>query len=233
MKKEEILKFYEKFKLYIFPSVVVLSSAVLIFSIIYPQTMKLLDTQQEIFRLQNQVKFMEDKLQTLSGLNFDDLAIKLKFALNSYPDNKDLVNSIQLLQNIVTQAGFNVSSLSVGSAGLASGDQAQSYGIKLDSLGPIAKLPVLLNNIESSYRLMRVSSLETSAGKESLATASINVVILYKTAPPVAGSLDSPLPKLSEEEQNILGKLTTVGNIVDSEQEAFKQTARGRLDPFE
>lgn len=232
MKKEELLKFYDKFKLLIFPAVIVLSSLILIILVIYPQVTKLLANQKAAGEIAEKSKFLEAKVQTLESYDPADLALKVNSALSSYPVDKDYVNVLRLLQNIIAQSGFSIVSLSLGAVSERSGN-VSSYGLKLDVLGPTIKLPTLLSNIESSYRLMRLSNLETSAGKDLQTSASLNVEVLYASGPVGFGSIDSPLPELSSEEETILARLARVGDITIEEQTTAQLGPRGKSDPFE
>ena len=231
MKKEELLNFYEKFKLFIFPAVVAVSSLMLIVFVIYPQVTKLLSNQQIAAELKNKSKTLDTKAQALENYNPDDLDLKVKSALSSFPSEKDYITVLRLLQNIVAQSGFTTVSLSLGGSS-EKGAGTQSYGLKLDVLGQVTKLADLLSNIESSYRLMRVSGLETSPGKDSQISASFNIDVLYAQAPNDFGSVDSPLPQLSEKEQAILGRLESVA-MVNQEKIASQSGLRGKVDPFE
>lgn len=232
MRKEELLKFYDKFKLYIFPAVVALSSMVLIILIIYPQTAKLLSNQKKALEISQKAKFLEDKAEKLESYNADDLNFKVNYVLGAYPVDKDYVTALKILQNIVAQSGFSIVSLSLGSSGI-NNEQAQSFSLKLDVLGPSSQLPTFLGNIEGSYRLMRVSSMETSSGKDAVLTVALSIEVLYSAPPGGFGSVDSPLPQLSEEEEKILSKLATVGRAISQEQSASQLAPRGKPNPFE
>lgn len=232
MKKEELLKFYDKFKLLIFPAVIALSSLILIILVIYPQVIKLLDNQKKTADLGGKANFLEAKALELENYNTEDLQVKVKSALSSYPADKDYANLVKLLQNIVAQSGFNVVALSLGAASDKKGN-AQSYSIKLDVLGAAAKLPILLGQLESSYRLMRLSTLETSGGKDGQTSVSLNIEVLYASAPDGFGNIESPLPKLSQKEEEILSRLTAVNPIVSQEPAASQLGPKGKSNPFE
>lgn len=232
MKKEELLKFYDKFKLFIFPAVVAVLSLLLILLVIYPQIVKLLENQKQAADLTERSKLMEGKAKELENYDIKDLTLKVNSALSSYPAEKDYVNSLRILQNIVSQSQFSVVSLGL-QAGSGEG-KIQSYNMKLDVLGPGVNLPKLLSNIENSYRLMRVVSLETSAGKDLQTNASLTINVLYEDIPKGYGSSDSPLPKFSEKEQDILSRLAAIGDIIiPQDQQGAQLGPRGKTNPFE
>lgn len=231
MKKEEVSKFYLKYRLYIFPAVVALSSLILIISVIYPQVAKLLANQKVETEIINKSKFLEAKAQTLESLNQEELSKKVDFAVTAFPTDKDFVTAINLLQSLTAQSGFNTVSMSLGTASSKTGN-VQSYSFRVDLLGPTALLPTLLNRIESTPRLIRVSSIETSINKNAQAsTISLNLDVLYSSAPTGFGSIDSPVVELSEKDEEVIVKLarsaTTAQPITSS------LGPRGKANPFE
>lgn len=235
MKKEEVLKFYQNYRLYIFPAIVVLSSLIIIIFVIYPQTIKLITNQKTGEEIANKSKLLEVKAQALESYDSEDLSKKVDFALSSYPTEKDFVSALGSLQNLTFQSGFSTVSMSLGS-GSSAGTNSQSFNIKLDVLGPTTSLSTLLNNIESSSRLMRVSNMETSTGKSPQEVAiSFSVDVLYSSAPTEFGSVDSPLPELSNEEETIVAKLAARGTPVSTQvsQPTAPLGARGKENPFE
>lgn len=241
-KKEEIIKFYLNYKLHIFSLVVALSSLILIALVIYPQASKLLSNQALTGDIYKKSNILEAKVAALESYDQEDLNLKLRNVLNSFPVDKDLVNSVGSLQNLAAESGFNINSMVIG---LGSGkDGTQSYNIKLELLGPVTSLPIILSNIEGSPRLMRVSSIETTPGKDpQSATVSLQVDILYSSAPSGFGSTDSPLPELSDKDQEVLTRLARASGPIISQtstppsDQAPVSTQplgpRGKENPFE
>lgn len=233
MKKEAILQLYQTYRLYIFPAIVALSSLVLIIFVIYPQTIKLVTNQKVEGEILDKSKLLVAKAEALENYDPTDLSQKVDIAINSYPVDKDFVSALGILQNLTSQAGFSIITMSLGSGSIKI-PNTQAYNIKLDVLGPGSLLPVLLSNIESSSRLMRMSSIEVTLGKDSKATIiSLNVDVLYSSAPQAFGSVDSPLPELSEQDQEVIVKLARVGTSASSHQITSQLGSRGKANPFE
>lgn len=232
MKKEEIFNFYRNYRLYIFPAIVEFSTLILILVVIYPQTLKLIENQKKEEEIQNKSAFLETKIQTLASFDPTDLSQKVDYTLNSYPADKDFVFSLNVLQNLVSQSGFKILSISLELS--AKKTNTQSYGIRLDLLGSTSQLPILISSIESSSRLMRVASIETASGKDSSgATIVLNVDILYASAPQEFGSIDSPLPSLSEKDEEVIAKLARGNVSVSSQSTTVQLGPRGKANPFE
>lgn len=237
MKKEELLKFYQDYRIYIFPLLVALSSLVLIVFVIYPQISKLIANQQIKEEISSKSSFLEVKAQVLDSVDQVDLERKVDFALRSFPADKDFASVLGLLQALAAQSGFSIISAQLGAA-QPKGGNVESYTLRLDLLGSNTSLLVFLSSIENSTRIMRVSSIEVSPGRESQgATVSINVEVLYSSAPKTYGSLDSPLPELDSEDEEIIARLAGASGLTGSQagQPATSGPLgpRGKSNPFE
>lgn len=233
MKKETILKFYSNYKLLIFPTVVALSSLILIVLVILPQTIKLITNQKAGDDLLNRSQSLEVKAQTLESIDEEDLSRNVGYALAVYPSDKDFGNVVGIIQKITSQAGFNIVSLSLGGAGSAKGG-SQSFNISLQLIGSKALLPILLSGFENAPRLMRVGSLEVSSPGAGGIQVSLGIDVLFSPAPSDFGTVDSPLPQLSEKDEELLVKLARVsGQGGVSTGVSSVSTPRGKTNPFE
>ena len=232
MKKQEILKFYQAYRLYIFPLVVAFSSLILIIFVIYPQTVKLISDQQVAKETESKSTLLEVKAQELEEYDSADLKQKVDIALGAYPADKDFISAMGILQDIIAKSGFNVVAMSLGTP-LAT-PNAQGYNLKVEIVGLQTLLLTLLSNIENSPRLMRISNIQAIGGKDSQATAiSFNIDVLYAAAPEGFGSVDSPLPSLSEKDEEIIIKLARTSSTFGPAQVSVSPGPRGKANPFE
>lgn len=230
MKKDNIIKFYSTYKLYIFPSLVALASLFLIIFAIYPQTVKLISNQRSQGELTNRHKFLEAKVSALEKYDVLDLSQKVELALSAYPAERDFGNVIGLLQQLISQSGFNIVSIALGGSGVKA-ESASAYEVKVDISGSKALLPVLLNNLESSPRIMRVSSVNISSSGSQKVDVSLVISVLYSLVPKEFGTLDSPLPELSKIDEELIASLARVGGRVSPPSKL--QIPRGKANPFE
>lgn len=233
MKKEVFLRFYLNFRLYIFPIVVALSSLILIVFVIYPQIVKLIDNQKVQRDLITKSKFLEAKASTLENLDQAELEKKVGYVLNAYPPEPDFINVLGILQSVANQNGFNITTLSVnsgsgGSAGI------QKYGIKLEAFGGKNLLPRFITSIESSKRIMKLGSVEISPGIDgNSVTVSLGVEVLYAKAPLSFGNVDSPLPEISQKDEELISTLAAFNAPVSGPVQPSSSSPRGKSNPFE
>lgn len=231
MKKENIIKFYLNFRLYIFPVAVSISSLLLIVFVIYPQSIKLITNQRVHQDLSEKSKFLEVKASTLESLDEEDLSRKIEYALLAYPADRDFGNIVGLLQTVSNQNGFSIVTLSVRGDPQTSGD-AQKYSVKLESLGPENLLPRFIAAIESSIRIMKISSIEISSSREGgIINTALEVDVFYAEAPKSFGGPDSPLPQLSNKDEQIIATIAT--STASRLPQILTPQPRGKLDPFE
>ena len=148
--KNQVLKFYASYKIFIFPMIIALCSLILIILVIYPQIVKLIGNQRDLGELVNKSQFLDTKVLALEGYNGEDLSKKVTLSLASYPSDRDFGYVIGLLQNISAQSGYNVVAISLGDSTKGN----QSYSVKMELIGSVSLLPILISNLENSNRLM-------------------------------------------------------------------------------
>lgn len=238
--REATLKFYQQNRLIIFPIMIVLCCLTLILIVILPQTGKLLGNQAAAGAIQKKSAVLEAKAAELENYDTADLNNKVKFALGSLPAEKDFATAVGFIQNLTATSGFSIASLTLG--GDFKDQNTTSYSINLNLLGPIKSLQTLLNNIENSPRLMRVRSMESTTKADS-ETGSIFLIvdILYAADTGRLGAIDSPLPQLSQTDQEILSELVrlnpapvvSAGFPTEGQSTTEELPSRGKANPFE
>ena len=230
MRKETLINFYHSYRLFVFPGVVALSSIFLIIFAIYPQTIKLINNQKASGDLAEKSKFLDSKVYALESINAEDLSQKLEIALGAFPSEKDFGNVLGLLQQLVNGSGFSISAISLGNSG-AKIANADSFSVKLDVKGSKATLQNLLNNLENSPRLAKIGSIDVSSNQPSDAIdVSLSIDFFYSSSPKTAGSADSPIPQLTQKDEEVLIALSKIYAAVPKN---ISQSPRGKPNPFE
>ena len=208
-----------------------LSSLILIIFVIYPQIVKLISNQKLYYDLIEKSKFLEAKASSLETFDEDDLLRNVEYALIAYPIERDFNNIFGLLQSLTRQNGFSISTLSVA-PGSDTPDAAQKYGVKMETLGPLSVLPNFITAIESSVRIMKVVNIEVSpVGGRDIINVVLDVEVLYAKAPKSFGDPASPLPQLSNQDEEIIAKIATF-DIPRPSQQVTSQP-QGKSNPFE
>lgn len=234
MKKEVLAKFYQTYKLVVFPGVVALSSLILISLVIYPQTAKLIQNSRFESDLRSKSKLLEAKAESLDNYDEVDLTRKVGYVLNAFPGEKDFLNIMVLLGTLTSQSGYNISSLSPGPGSTSEPGKQQNYLVKLEVLGPKTALSRLVTSMEESSRIMRVVSLEISATRQAdIVNVNLGIEVLFSPLPSQFGTVDSPLPVLSSKDEELITKLAATAPVVAPIQPAAPSGPRGKSNPFE
>lgn len=232
MRKEEIIKFYQTYRLYIFPTIVALSSIFLIVFAIYPQIMKMITNQKNVNDLTIKSKLLETKVTALEGLDTEDLAQKVGIAIVSLPAEKDYGGALDLLQQLVITSGFRISSISLSNSVNKLGN-TDGLEVKLDVKGVRNMFQTLLDNIDNSPRLVRINNFDVSSiSSQQLIDASLTVEVLFVRLPQSQASTDAPLLELNQKDKELLTNLARNNNI-SSTSGGEVSTVRGKVNPFE
>lgn len=236
MTKEILTKFYDKYRMLIFPIIISLSSLFLIIFVIYPQASKLITNQAREGDLLNKSKILEAKASALENYNVDDLSRKLNDTLRVYPQDKDLANVVGLLQQLTGQSGFTITSVTVA-GGAQKGQTGSGYDINLVATGAKPLVLILLSNLENSPRLLQINSIDINlSNQQQLADVSLGLTVLYSPLPQNLGSIDVPLPQLSTQDEALLTKLASVNRSspsVSLSTSNVSNAPRGKTNPFE
>lgn len=230
MNKESFAKFYQKYKLLIFPLVVALSCLILIIFVLIPQIGVFLKNSRSQQEFSARSQFLDAKVAALENLNEPELLNRVSYVLASLPREKDFASTIALLQKITAESGYVIASLTFGT-GEGKGAGGQSFGVRMEVVGPKTLLGSLLSSIEVSSRLMKISSMEISSGKEvDIVTVNLALEALFAPMPATLGSIDTPLPEISAGEEELLSKLSSTAA---SQPQPLSATQIGKTDPFE
>lgn len=232
MKKENLIKFYQTYKIFIFPAIVALSSLILIIFVIYPQTIKLIQGIDVEENLNARSQILEAKAETLERYDEEDLQHKVSSVMLSFPPDRDFAEILGILQNLIESSGFNTASMTLGQNPVES-NQAKSYIVKAEILGPRILLPVLVQNIESHIRIMKIHSVESTTSLDSQSVSVVlGVEVFYLPIPQTLGSIDSPLPELTEKDEELIARLAQ-NQLVTTPQIPTTLGPRGKANPFE
>lgn len=206
MDKQTLINFYVKYKFILFPVLVAVSSLILILFAIIPQINSLLSTNKTIGSLSNKFTALETKAKELDLFDEEDLNRKVGITINALPQESDSAQVLGILQLIALQSQFILSSFSIERGSQAS--KANSYGAKLELLGPKLTLSNLLDDIEDNPRIMKVGSLDISSARDNNAiTLNMSVDVYFEPLPKSIGGSDAPLPKLSSEDEELIATL--------------------------
>lgn len=230
--KNTLLNLYLQYRLLLYPLIVGLASLILIILLIIPQLRSLLTGQENLDSALNRLNSLDAKAVELTNLDRDDLNFKLKASLASLPTDKDTNLVIGVFKDLGFQSQMNLVSLQFTSS-TGQSEKQEGFIARVEVIGNASQLVKLINNIESSPRVMRVKNVEVSSSSKGTVNASITVLAYFVPPPKSLEPIDSALPKLSDKDQAILNNL--LNNTV-SATASFAEAIilpSGKADPFQ
>jgi len=246
MKKEDLQKLYSKYKIIIFPVLVGFSGIILMVLVIIPQLKGYLSRQEDAKQVKNRLEILDVKAKDLENLSEADLQRKLQSAVSALPTTKDYTSVIGLIQRLSAQSGVTLKTVSLDTGRGASSSEANSFAVSTEITSSKAGFDQFLKSIEAAPLVMKVASIEiSSSGGADSVTASIVIDVYYSPTPKNLGSVDSPLPKLSQEEENLALDLVSKVAIIPASspvtspgseiplQPPANILPRGKANPFE
>lgn len=232
MNLELVKSFYKQYRSPIFMISTGIASLVLIGVLIIPQIIILIDNNKAYQDITTKSKFLEVKATDLQKINQEELKNKLDASFIALPADKDLNNTIGIMQSIVASSGFGLQSLSFSSTT----EEKQSFGVKLEVTGPKDSLNKLLTGLESSYRPLRVRTLDMISPKSgNIISGTIGVDVFFAPIPDSIAAVDAPTPELNSKDEELIGSLVIQaaesGFVPETEQAVLQ--VPGKSNPFE
>ncbi|MBI2334599.1 hypothetical protein HYU96_02245 [Candidatus Daviesbacteria bacterium] len=206
---KDLIKFYKKYRLFIYPAVVAVSSLILIIFVMIPQIGTFFKSarQESDFRVRSE--FLDTKVSALESLDEAGLSRQVSDVLASLPGEKDFAGAIYLLAGLAKENGFTIGTLTLGAGSGTKSSAGESFGARMEALGPKSLLGRFLSAIESSPRLMRVTGIEISSARGGdTIEVSLAIEALFAPIPVNLGSVDSPIPQLSPAEEELIARLS-------------------------
>lgn len=229
---KQLLEYYNKYRIIIFPAVTAVAALILIGVIIVPQLFKLIENNETYTTMNNTNTFLDAKAQELTQIDNNALKNKVDLSFLALPANKDLAEVIGLLQKIVADSGLVLASLQFGKDSVVDGQQA--FRVIIEVQGLSTSFAPLMDSIERTYRPMKIDSVEISSPRASLdVTATLNIDVFYTPVPKAIGGLEAPLPKLTAKDEEVIAGLAKYVPQSTAVTTNFVAGPRGRENPFE
>lgn len=231
MDKQELIDLYLRYRNIIFPVLVGVVSIILVAFVIYPQLNKLRENNDSYNKIVNKSDFLEVKANELESIDETDLQEKVRIALSALPDGQDYAQVISLLQDVAGESGFIISSINFV-PGTQTATGRSEFTVRMEVGGPKNGFNTLLTNIESAYRPMRVSNFEVNtASSGEVLNAIISVNVFYAPLPQSLGGVDSKLPILTSQDEELMSLLARSDSAGESG--SLISSPKGKSDPFE
>lgn len=228
--------FYLNNKFALWPIISVVAIILMMVFIIVPQALSYPKISQQITEKQAKIQVLNDKSQKLENLDLNKLEQDLKVVLTVLPVSEDVPSALSVIQNMMSKVGLNLESSSYAAPQRASSGQNTST-IRLIAVGPVTSVKDFLDNLDNAPRLFQLESINLAFHKEdSGVDVEMPLSVFSSPQPQSIGTVDSPLPELSDKEKELVMKFQkSIEDMASSGSAAINSDAvpLGKADPFE
>lgn len=199
---------YERYREYIAPVAVIFVCFVLIIKIIIPQVHDFVATLNIVKEMQEQIAVLKNNVQFLTSLEDQALDSQMQIASSALPMEKDFAGILNAITTASARSGvslgdfsFAVGELSTKSAQLA---RQPTIAVTLTVGGDAFLAQRFIQELAKTVPLSEVLNVAVSGRSSSLTT-----VFYYKVFPPIQFDATKPLSALSQNEEQLLNKLSS------------------------
>lgn len=230
---KDLKEFYQKYKLLIWPGGSVAASTAIAAFVIFPQFLSYLKTTDQIASIQQEIEVLNTKAGELRNIDEQEISRNTRVVLTVLPTDQEVPSAMNTLQDLVNKSGLKLNGTSYSNSSKAPGDT--SFLLNISVSGSLSSVREFLINLQDAPRIFQVEAIGARFQPGAAALeVQIPLSVLYEAAPQVTMSLTNPVPRLTDEEQNLFSQLS---KFILTEQQTV-DTSRsvvplGKANPFE
>lgn len=227
-------KFYEKYKLLIWPIFVVAVTIGVTAMVVVPQFLDYLRLREEITVINDKSASLEQRALKMEEINQIAVEDGLKVVFTILPADQDVSEALTSLEDLVNRSGLILKTVTYASAKKAAADK-DSFQLNTSVLGPISSVRDFLINLKEGSRVFRVDSISARFQQDGMIVESdIPVSVFYSPSVSAANVvLEQPVPQLSQKEGQLLSKLSNAIPRSQATVSSEVSVPLGKTNPFE
>ncbi|MBI2593418.1 type 4a pilus biogenesis protein PilO [Candidatus Daviesbacteria bacterium] len=222
---------YEKYRLLLVPFVVLVTAILVMVLITVPQIYKLISTNNTIKELEQKKLFYQKKASELQSIKIQNYRNDLNTALVALPVEKDIPGVMGEILFSLGGSGMALSSITF-STSPAESEKVEEYTITIEASGTETSLRNFLERVTLAPRLIKLTKIQVNNGTNNKLNASIAFVAFYQTLPSNIGKIDDLVPKINQEDTQILADIEAKQTQFPKATAETSQTTTGKLNPF-
>lgn len=216
---------YRKFA---FPAISIVTSLIVIAAVVIPQSMQLIENQNNITDLQTQIDNLSSKVNTLNSISAPQFESDTAIINKALPGNKDYIDSTSSIQDAIDKTKVTLTGISFAEGQPTGG--IENYKIKVDLQSSLQSINQFISLINRSPRIMRISRIELTGGQNQAEfTATITISAFYALPQKPALTVTQPVSALTADEQTQILQLEKNFKTTTS---SSNSQPTGRSDPF-
>lgn len=230
---DEIKDIYRRYKLIIWPVFSGLASVIILALVIVPQFFSYLKIKDQISLTENHSSKLDAKAAELEQFDQSVTKRKLETAFTVLPSDQDVPKSLAILQSIVRSSALELKSTNFVSS--RKGKGKESFQLTITVSGPIGMIRSFLLTLKDSPQIFQVESINIKFLRTgSVVEAAIPISVFYEGISQVQSKPDQPLPKLTQDEEELLLKFSKITAGLEGSSSAVSESVPlGKSDPFE
>lgn len=200
--------FYIKYRFIVVPIVLLLSSLILIFAVVFPQFQDYQKARKQQEDLIAENEQLTRNIQILSAIDDDTLSSYLSVALSAMPVRKDYIGILGAIASAAASSGTGLSDFSFSVGDTSSSPKATDpVTIKLQVQGPISSLQQFVSFLSESLPLSEISIISISGN-----TMNLDITFFYKPVAKPNTAAQTKLKTLSAADLALMQKLAVWPN---------------------
>jgi len=235
MRKVEIIKI--RWRLFVIPLLTIFFTVVSVFLVLIPRVKMILQLNSQVRESEKRLGRLTAKAADLEGLDAVALKERRDFSLRVVPQTKNVMEFVTLFSNLAQNSQVYLSSLEVspGDISTQSGIVTSPEGLEILPFeviveGTRERILDFISQVEKSIPLMSVRLFKIAEGGGA-ARAQLRAESYVAPLPKNLGKIDSPLVKLSQEDEEVF-KLLENFKTYEVGWTSTPASFSGRTDPF-
>lgn len=197
---------YLRYQHLVVPGVVLVVAILISVLVTGPQLFKVLEAFKTIEDKSAEKSFYQQKIATLSGIDTELYRKNLDTALLALPVDKNIPGVTGELLVALSGSGMTLDGITFSGADGAA-DKTSEYTLRMEVSGSEESLESFMERVKLSPRIVKLTTIDVNKARNGNLTASISFVALYQPLPNNIGTVDQPVPEISEKDLQTLADI--------------------------
>jgi hypothetical protein len=228
----QILKeIYLKYKIFIIPGVVLIISLAILVLIIAPQVMEFFKEKSTMEELSTKINLLNNKADELKNVDVETRKKDLVTTLTVLPTDRNVPQGMAVLQDAINKSNLVLTNTTYSPTSRINGKNG--FTLTVTVIGTLSSIKDFMSELQSTARIFKVESATLNFQETgSLIEANIPITIFYEPAPKTLITLDNPVEKITDRDEDMITELSKV--VIQNEQYASSSAVNvGKDNPFE
>lgn len=222
---------YEKYRLLLVPLIAAISAILISILVTVPQLFKLFNTFNKIAELEETKLFYQKKASELRSIEIRTYRNDLNTALVALPVEKDIPGVMGEILFLLGGSGMTLNGITFSSSPVES-EKVEEYTINIEASGTETSLRNFLERVTLAPRLIKLTKIQVDSGTDNKLNVSVAFATFYQTLPTNIGKIDDLVPKINQEDTQILADIETKKIQFPKTTQETSQITTGKINPF-